>query len=139
MTMLAAVLFGGLVGAAFVLLARRHTPQRELALYAAGLVIAALIYVAFALLRHGVSHLPLELLGLVLFTLAAGLGLRNWTIVLGLAWIAHGAWDYVLHVPPPAYVPSWYPVWCLGLDVLVGLYVALNGTRFRVAPGGSIG
>lgn len=133
--MLTAILFGAVLGSAFVALARRRAPQAELALYAAGLIIAALLYVAFALLLHGIPHLPLEMLGLVLFTVAAGLGLRIWPLLLGLAWIAHGAWDYLLHVPAPAYVPSWYPVWCLGFDVVVGLYVALNGTRFRVARG----
>jgi hypothetical protein len=131
--MLAAILFGGVVGGAFVVFARRQAPHRELVLYSVGLVIAALLYVAFALLLHGIPHLPLELLGLVVFTFAAGLGLRIWPIVLGLAWIAHGAWDYALHVPPPAYVPSWYPVWCLGFDVVVGLCIALNGARFRLA------
>jgi len=111
--MLTAILFGAVLGSAFVALARRRAPQAELALYAAGLIIAALLYVAFALLLHGIPHLPLEMLGLVLFTVAAGLGLRIWPLLLGLAWIAHGAWDYLLHVPAPAYVPSWYPVWCL--------------------------
>jgi hypothetical protein len=128
--MIGELLFGAVVGALFVLLARTQNRRRELATYAAGVVIAAALYVGFATLRHGLSHLPLELLGLAVFSIAAVAGLRGSPALIGMAWVAHGAWDAILHSPPPPYVPSWYPLWCLGFDCVVGFYVLASRRAF---------
>jgi len=120
---LVSVLIGAALGALFVLFVRTRNRRRELTTYGVGVIVCAVIYVVFAILRHGLPHLPLEILGLAAFSVAAMVGLRGWPAVIGLAWIAHGAWDVVLHSPPQPYVPSWYPIWCLGFDWVVGVYI----------------
>jgi len=105
---------------------RTQSRRRELAGYAAGLVVAAILYVAFAALRQGFDRMALESLGVAVFSLAAIAGLRAWPALIGVAWIAHGAWDLLLHPPNLLYVPSWYPAWCLGFDWVVGFYILRN-------------
>jgi hypothetical protein len=128
--MLVAALSGAVMGAIFLSLVRTQNRRRELAACAAGLVIAAALYVVFATLRHGLTQLPLELLGLAVFSVAALAGLRGWPALIGVAWVAHGAWDVILHSPPPRYVPTWYPLWCLGFDWVVGFYVLASRKAF---------
>ncbi|HVN92368.1 MAG TPA: hypothetical protein VMT38_01665 [Terracidiphilus sp.] len=125
------ILFGALVGAVFLLIARARGWRGELALYATGLVVAALIYVSFALFRSGLTHLTLEAAGLVGYSLAAAAGLRRWPALLGSAWIAHGAWDLFVPAHAQAYVPAWYPAWCAGLDWLVGAYIVVKSRSLR--------
>jgi hypothetical protein len=108
----------------FILLARRLKPERELRLYALSLVIAALVYVGFTVRGATLKWLALELAGLALFTLLAWLGLKISALILALAWAAHAAWDVLLHkLQDVAFVPDWYPLACLGFDLLLAGYI----------------
>jgi hypothetical protein len=88
-------LLGAVAGAVVVgLLARLAADRgdrRGLALYALGLVGAAFVYVACAAAAAGGpggrGQLPLEALGLSLFTLLAALGLARWPALLALGWV----------------------------------------------------
>ena len=122
------LLVGALSCLAFVLVARRAGRKRELILYAFALVVAALMYVGFAVIGAAPgSWLVLESGGLALFSLVALLGLRisAWALVLG--WAAHGVWDLLLHgVLEVGFVPEWYPIVCLGFDLFLAGYIALR-------------
>ena len=111
-----------------ILVARQLGPKREMRIYAVGLVVAALIYVGFAIAGDAtLSWLVLESGGLVLFTLIALYGLRvsAWALVQG--WAAHAVWDVLLHqVMEVGFVPKWYPGFCLGFDLLLAAYIALR-------------
>ena len=112
----------------FIVAARRVSPQREMRLYALALVIAALIYVGFTA-RGAVppGWLALELAGLAVFTLCAWLGLKISALILALAWAAHAAWDVILHkLLDVAFVPDWYPLVCVGFDLLLAGYIAVR-------------
>ena len=68
-------------------------------------------------------------MGLGFFTLVAVLGLRVSTMFLAVGWAVHGLWDALLHLTQHvAFVPDWYPVICLGFDLIVAIYIA---TRFQ--------
>ena len=72
------------------------------------------------------SWIWVELLGLALFAALALLGLKNspWFLALGIA--GHGlAWDS-WHYGNSAYVPNWYAVACLLVDLALGAYVAVR-------------
>jgi hypothetical protein len=118
------LLIGVIACGALIFVARRLSPERELRLYAVSLVIAALIYVGFTLRGATAAWLSVELAGLLAFTLLAWLGLKMSALILALAWTAHAAWDVLLHqLPDVAFVPDWYPVICVGFDLLLAGYI----------------
>lgn len=121
---------GAVAGAAFVLLARRLAPRRELRLYAVGLVVAALVYVGFVARGASPGWLALELAGLLLFAPAALAGLKISHLILAAGWAAHALWDVLLHgSSEAAFVPVWYPSVCAGFDLLLAAYVAARFPR----------
>jgi hypothetical protein len=77
------------------------------------------------------SWIWVELLGLVLFAAFAALGLKNspWFLAIGIA--GHGfAWDS-WHYKNSAYVPDWYAVACLLVDLALAAYVAVRVPAYR--------
>lgn len=121
--MTAPIVLGAALGSVLVLLAGQHgsAPARTLAL---GLLVAALIYLGFALAAPSLHRLPLEAAGVALFAALAWLGVRRslWWLVLG--WVAHVAWDVGLHLDRPQdVVGPWYPLLCVGFDLVVAGYL----------------
>lgn len=119
------LLVGALGCVIFILIVRKLALKREMTQYAIGLVVAALIYVGFAA-AFGASlpWLLLETVGVVLFSVVALIGLRvsTWALIIG--WVAHTLWDVLLHkVLNVGFVPEWYPVGCLGFDLLLAVYI----------------
>lgn len=134
------LLAGAAAAAVLVLVARLLERERELAVYAVGLVVAALIYVGFAVAAGGEGW-PLEAGGLVIFSLLAVLARRlPWSLALG--WALHAGWDVALHgtllpgaaTAPSAPAPSGYPALCVGFDLLLAVYVVVSFRRG--VPGG---
>lgn len=127
------LLLGALACAAFIFAVRRLAPQDELRVYAAGLVAAALIYVAFAVAGGAPrAWLAIEFAGLLAFTLLALLGLRRPPLPLALGWAAHALWDLLLHADAVTHagaadvhiVPDWYRLVCAGFDLALAAYLA---------------
>jgi hypothetical protein len=122
--MLLPILIGAVLGALFVLVARRRGGTSEARVLALGLVVAALIYVGLALARADRHGLALEAAGLGIFGLIAWLGARAslWWLVLG--WVAHVGWDVGLHLDrSQGSVAAWYPLLCIGFDLVVAGYL----------------
>ncbi len=131
--MLLPIVFGAALGGLFVLLAHRRTHGGEIRLLALGLVVAALVYVVLAL-AAGVDRrwLTLEAAGLGVFGILAWLGLRASLWWLALGWVAHVGWDVGLHLDrAQAFVPAWYPLWCVGFDLVVAGYLLGPATARR--------
>lgn len=112
-------IFAGLALALpYLLYARRTRHQRRI--YGAGLVVAAVVYVVLAGLRGTFQDFLTEMAGIVLFGAFAFLGVRKSAYFLALGWAAHVAWDLLLHsVAVSSYAPWWYPVTCIGFDLIV--------------------
>jgi len=125
------LLAGAALALALVYLARRRSPEGELRLYAIGLLVAALIYVGFAVLGGASQRwLALELLGVLGFGAVAWAGLRGRSaLLLAAGWAAHTLWDVLLHLDgqAAAYTPDCYPWLCLGFDLVIA--GALLGRR----------
>ena len=108
----------------------------ERAWLAAFLVGMPLVYVMgwFAARGHAASSwIWVELLGLAIFAAFAALGLKNspWFLAIGIA--GHGLlWDS-WHYKNSAYVPDWYAVACLLVDLALGAYVAARVPAYREA------
>lgn len=97
-------------------------------LLAAFLVGMPLVYVArylFASIGRAANHwLWIEVLGVITFAALAVLGLKRsaWFLAIGI--VAHGlAWDS-WHYRNSTYIPDWYAIACLAVDLALGAYVA---------------
>jgi hypothetical protein len=108
----------------------------ERTMLAGFLVAMPLVYVMgwFAARDHAASSwIWVELLGLALFAAFAALGLKNspWFLAIGTA--GHGfAWD-LWHYKNSAYIPDWYAVACMLVDLALGAYVAARIPAYREA------
>jgi len=108
----------------------------ERTMLAAFLVGMPLVYVMgwFAARDHSASSwIWAELLGLALFAAFATLGLKNspWFLAIGIA--GHGfGWD-LWHYKSSAYIPEWYAVACMLVDLALGAYVAARVPAYRGA------
>ncbi|MBD2693988.1 DUF6010 family protein [Anabaena catenula] len=125
MIILVWILFG-LVGAISFITLTRIQPKQESQILAIGLVVAALIYIGFAI-GGGANQLwiVIEVAGVGVYGLLAVLGLRysNWWLMLG--WMAHPLWDIGLHLvnQGAVFTPAWYVVVCVSFDLLVASYI----------------
>jgi len=109
---------------------RERNPNYEVWSWAVFLLLAALIYVGFAIFGEASRYwLWVELAGVGVFGMVAFFGAARMPVFIGIGWLAHTLWDQALHpAGAPGYVPSWYPPVCLGFDVYVGVALIL---RFR--------
>lgn len=126
--LLAHLVIGAVSAFVFIGIARRSGWEWEKRIYAAGLFIAALIYVGFAIIGGAsLNWSVIELVGLIVFTLLAVLGLKLSIWLLAAGWALHGLWDALLHVAHHEhFFPEWYPVICLGFDLIVAAYIAVR-------------
>jgi len=91
------------------------------------LVLAAAIYVGFAVTQQNIAVTLMTLVGFLAFSGMALLGrVSFWWLAAG--WTLHAVWDLVLHVlKPEVFVPSWYGLVCLGFDVALAGFIVYEG------------
>lgn len=107
------------------------TPRVERRLWALFLVIAAGIYVGFAVVAG--AGLNQELIGLAIWCVLAWLGDRWAAWILPFGWASHALWDVGLHgFGGSLQVPGWYVAACLGFDLVAAVYLV---TRLRTWTG----
>jgi hypothetical protein len=137
--MLLPIIFGAVLGGLFVLVAHRRQRQGEIRLLALGLVVAALIYIVLALAAGaGRGWVALETTGVALFGVLAWLGLRTSLWWLALGWAAHVGWDVGLHLDQAqTFVPAWYPLLCVGFDLVVSGLLLGQVSAQGLSRGGS--
>lgn len=125
----AQILLGVLLAAPLLLYARGRRGEDKI--YAQGLVVAALIYVGFVVAAGaGAGALVTELIGVLLFTAVAWLGVRRAPLWLAAGWAAHVGWDLLLHpLAGSGYAPAWYVRACVGFDLAVAAWIALRPDR----------
>jgi hypothetical protein len=120
---------GALLGAAFVGVARTLSRLEHL-LFASGLVVAALAYVAVGITARAPGELALELGGAAGFLALALAGFFGPSSFLAAGWAAHGVWDLMVpSLKDVSYMAKWYVAACLGFDVVVAAYIAAVGRR----------
>jgi hypothetical protein len=89
------------------------------------LLIAALIYVAFALIWGDSRWLMIELVGVIIYGLFIRLSHIYSIKFLALGWLLHPLWDATLHLYGPAHslAPTWYAVACISFDIIIAGYI----------------
>ena len=125
-------IIGLVLGSLLILMGRRLSSKKEKDFLALSLLIAALVYIGFALISGSNYWLGIEGIGVLVYGTFAFLGYRYAAIWVGLGWLIHPLWDAVLHLYGAGHViaPDWYTVACISFDVVVGVYILLNLSRY---------
>jgi len=122
--MIVEIIVGFLAALLAVYIIRKVYPNKDHAFWRIGLLIAALIYVGFAVFGASWEHLPMELGGVLIYGFIAFLSKKHTLYWLAFGWIIHVCWDLFLHSGTTTpYVPDWYPGACLGFDLVIGGYI----------------
>ncbi|MFY8274642.1 hypothetical protein AAEU32_11020 [Pseudoalteromonas sp. SSDWG2] len=123
MLMLLCLLVGTLGGWVLTLFAYRQGNEHPSNILGAGLIIAALIYVFFALLYANTTWLVIEFAGVGVCSLLFWLAKRYSIYFLAIGWLLHPVWDVGLHliVQDGQFAPLWYVYLCISFDVVVAL------------------
>ena len=131
MTFVNGLLVGAIAGAANAALFSRFRPSERGTPLAVFLAIAAGIYLGFGLQDGRPAHAAIQTLGALPFVVVAVLWPRA-VGLMGVAWLAHGAWDAVHQLGlVQTRIPSWYPGACMGLDLVLGASAVAWGRGLR--------
>lgn len=125
-------LFLGLVlGLLFINVTRRLGEVAERRVLAFSLIAAALIYAIFAAASEAPGWIAVELIGILIFSALAELGLKRSILWLAVGWAAHPLWDAGLHLSGMGanVAPTLYVLICIGFDVSVAAYIFLMTQR----------
>ena len=120
-------------GFLFLCYVKVYGRNRERRLFSSALLIAALIYVGFALLFGNMRWLLIELLGVPAYFIFAFAAARFSVYWLALGWALHPLWDAPLHLmgSGTAVVPEWYAVACISFDLLLAVYILKNAAHWQ--------
>ena len=124
-------LVGLTLGWAFVHAAWQRDEAGRRRMLALGLVVAAAVYVLFAVRARDLTAALRAGAGLAVFAAPSLLDMRRRAIWLGAGWAAHIGWDLAIHSATPAVAPAWYAYLCLGFDAVaaVGAMYHQSGVR----------
>jgi hypothetical protein len=130
------ILTGAAGALAFGALVRRFAHRDPSRRHAMALVVAALIYLAFAAAGGSAGGVGVELGGVAVFGGVAAVGLvRRMPWLLALGWALHPLWDVALHTAGEGlrYTPAGYVPACIGFDLALAALIALGwaGSRGR--------
>ena len=128
------IVLGAVLGFGLTRYVRRKNDQAAFGVYAQALVIASFIYVAFAMASMEDGWLIVAIGGVLLFLLFSYLGTKRSVWWLATGWFAHIAWDAAVHVAETVnFVPLWYPLACIGFDVILGGVIVRSYLQHRAA------
>ena len=119
------LILGLVLGAALIVYARSYRAAGEKKVLATSLIIAAVIYLLFAIVWGNPKWLLIETVGIPVYGFFAWAAIRYSTYWLFVGWLLHPMWDVGLHLlGPGAFVaPEWYAVGCITFDILVAIYI----------------
>lgn len=112
----------------------RRFGARQVVVLAGGLVCAALIYVAAALVVGTAQAVLLELAGLAPFGMLATLGVRRAPAWLAAGWALRVAWDLAAQAAADPVLPLRYAIACLGFDAVIATAI-VQQARVPAAAG----
>jgi hypothetical protein len=110
----------GLVSNAYTLLISDSKAYVYLGVLLAGI---GFVYLGFAVADGRVSAIAVQIGSAAVFLNVAFIGASERSaVVLGLGYIAHGAWDWLHHNDRgPTHVRTYYPPFCVVADVVIGV------------------
>jgi hypothetical protein len=109
--------------------------DRDRSFYPTVTMVVGSYYVLFAAMGGSPSALVMESIVGLAFVASAIVGFKTDLRVVAAALCAHGLFDLVHgRFIANEGVPSWWPMFCCGYDVVAGGYLALLLLRARIAP-----
>ena len=127
---LAAVVAASIVIMVTTLLSK-HFSEKLIA--ASVLCSIAFIYVGFSLMGNSVNSIVLEVSVAVFFYFLAMIGYSKNNFLIAYGIVLHGIWD-LLHqngLLIKTNIPDYYPLFCLSVDVILGIYFFLLFSRTK--------
>ena len=81
------------------------------------------VYFGFGVADGRASAIAVQVLSASIFLTVGFLGAyHHSTLLLGIGFLAHGGWDWLHHNDHgPTHVRTWYPPFCVVVDVVIGL------------------
>jgi hypothetical protein len=103
------LVIGVVLGIVLLTYARTRIKKEKIVL-SIGLLVAAFIYVCFALVWGNFEWFLIELAGVPIYGLFYWLAVRYSYIWLAVGWAVHPIWDAFLHLKGPGHfvAPEWY-------------------------------
>lgn len=119
------LILGLILGAVLLVYARSYGARAEKKILAQALIVAAIIYVLFAIVWGNTTWLLIEISGVAVYGVFAWASIRHSTYWLAIGWLLHPIWDVVLHLLGSGHMvaPEWYVVACITFDILVSGYI----------------
>ncbi|MCC2607581.1 DUF6010 family protein [Planctobacterium marinum] len=116
---------GLLLVSPLIFITRKLRGKRLVHVMGSSLVIAALIYIGFAIIWGDTKWLATEFVGVLLYSAFYWLALQRGLVWLAIGWLLHPAWDAALHLfGPGAHIaPAWYAWACISFDVVLAAYL----------------
>ena len=127
------LMLGVVAGAGFIAWGRSYG-RAERKFLGNSLVIAALIYVGFAVFSEHQAWILHELIGVAAFASFAWLAVRGSPLWLAVGWGLHPLWDAGLHLHGVGaeVAPEWYVLACISFDWLVAVYIVQRRSAWQL-------
>lgn len=107
--------------------------DRDRALYPTTLIVIASYYGLFAVVGGSNTAIVNESIAAAVFVAIAAVGFRTnlWLVAAGI--VGHGIFDIFHHliIDNPG-LPTWWPMFCMSIDVVLGAYLAWLLLRNKV-------
>lgn len=121
------ILIGTLIAVACIWAFRSNNLKKEVKSWGIALIIAGLVYMGFSFMKYPSEWILIEFLATLFCVLIYILGVKYSSYIIAVGWLVHIFWDYYIHMQiNPGYSPEWYPHFCIGFDLLVGIYLAFQ-------------
>lgn len=99
---------------------KKNIPAKLIA--ATILVAIGFIYVGFALKENSMSEIVLEIIAALVFYFIAVIGFVKNPKLIAFGILLHGIWDFIHHLTDATVNPTYWPVYCLTIDVIWSIY-----------------
>lgn len=115
-------IIGVILAIVIAIFAKMSKFDKEPSFYSTVLIVIASYYVLFAFISF--ESIGIEILIASIFSIVALAGAFRWPILLGLGILTHGVFDFVhSSFINNSGVPQWWPAFCAGVDIVLGLWV----------------
>ncbi|ENM5727840.1 hypothetical protein V4V56_003857 [Vibrio mimicus] len=126
---------GVIASAVLIKFVHHKSSESRLKILGYALIIAAFIYVLFAVLASNLVWIGIESLGVLLYGAFFVLSKSRSSYLLAVGWLLHPVWDVSLHLLGSGSIvaPEWYVIMCISFDITVACYLLAQARVGKIA------